>query len=141
MKRGESLALIRTWHQEYGKTFKVQLGRPRVITIEPKNVQTVLALKFKDFELGERNKALSPLLGQGIFASDGQVWEHSRALLRPNFVRTQIADMHVYERHVSNLIKRIPKDGSTVDLQTLFFQMVRTSADSRTKRTPAALSH
>ena len=65
------------------------------------------------------------LLGQGIFASDGPIWEHSRALVRPNFVRNQISDIKVYEKHVSNLIAKIPRDGSTVDLQTLFFQMVR----------------
>jgi cytochrome P450 len=95
------------------------------MTIEPKNVQAILATKFKDFDLGHyRNKALRPLLGQGIFASDGEVWEHSRALVRPNFVRNQISDIDIYEKHVSKLIEHIPQDGSTVDLQELFFEMV-----------------
>ena len=125
MKNCESLELLQTWHHQHGNTFKTSLGRPVIITIEPKNVQAVLALKFKDFELGHRNKALAPLLGQGIFVSDGKIWEHSRALVRPNFVRNQVSDMNVYERHVSNLIAKIPHDGSSVDLQKLFFQMVR----------------
>lgn len=125
MKNYDSLELMRSWHHQYGSTFKTSLGRNVVITIEPKNVQAILALKFKDFELGCRNKAVSPLLGQGIFASDGAIWEHSRALVRPNFVRNQIADLGVYEKHVSNLIDNIPLDGSTVDLQELFFRMVR----------------
>lgn len=112
------------WHHEYGNTFKMRLGRTLVQTIEPKNVQAILAHKFKDFELGSRNDALRPLLGEGIFASDGTVWEQSRALLRPNFVRNQISDIAVYEKHVSQLIKSIPADGSTVDLQDLFFRMV-----------------
>ncbi|KAH6983892.1 n-alkane-inducible cytochrome P450 [Ilyonectria destructans] len=128
MKKCESLELIRSWHSQYGNTFRTSLGRTILITIEPKNVQAILALKFKDFDLGYRNKALSPLLGQGIFASDGKMWEHSRALVRPSFVRSQVADMDVYERHVSNLIANIPLDGSTVDLQELFFQMTIDSA-------------
>ncbi|KAH7120563.1 n-alkane-inducible cytochrome P450 [Dactylonectria macrodidyma] len=128
MKKCESLELLRSWHGQYGNTFRTSLGRTVVVTIEPKNVQAVLALKFKDFDLGYRNKALSPLLGQGIFASDGKMWEHSRALVRPAFVRSQVADMDVYERHVSNLIANIPVDGSTVDLQELFFQMTMDSA-------------
>ncbi|KAJ5549648.1 n-alkane-inducible cytochrome P450 [Penicillium frequentans] len=106
----------------------MRLGRTLVQTIEPKNVQAILAHKFKDFELGSRNDALRPLLGEGIFASDGTVWEQSRALLRPNFVRNQISDIAVYEKHVSQLIKSIPADGSTVDLQDLFFRMTIDSA-------------
>jgi cytochrome P450 len=125
MRKCESLELMRSWHQQYGKTFQSYLGRPIIITIEPKNVQTILALKFKDFELGHyRNKALAPLLGQGIFASDGEIWEHSRALVRPNFARNQVADIEIYERHVSKVIANIPSDGSTVDLQELFYRMV-----------------
>ncbi|KAH7394768.1 n-alkane-inducible cytochrome P450 [Pyrenochaeta sp. MPI-SDFR-AT-0127] len=128
MKKCESLELMRSWHHQNGPTFRTSLGRTVIITIEPKNVQAILALKFKDFDLGCRNKAMSPLLGQGIFASDGQLWEHSRALVRPNFVRNQVADIGVYKKHVSNLVNNIPLDGSTVDLQELFFQMTIDSA-------------
>ncbi|KAH9208668.1 cytochrome P450 [Leptodontidium sp. 2 PMI_412] len=88
----------------------------------------MLATKFQDFDLGYRKKALSPLLGQGIFASDGSIWEHSRALIRPNFVRNQVADMELYENHVAKLIQHIPRDGSSVDMQELFFRMTLDSA-------------
>jgi cytochrome P450 len=111
-----------------GNTFQSTiLGRSYIFTIDPRNVQTVLALKFKDFDLGDnRNYAFRPLLGQGIFCSDGPIWEHSRALVRPNFTRNQVADINVYDVHVSNLLRLIPRTGSTVDLQDLFFRMVRT---------------
>ncbi|EAW21197.1 cytochrome P450 [Aspergillus fischeri NRRL 181] len=124
------LEQVRSWHRAYGTTFKAtMIVRKAIFTVEPKNVQTVLALKFKDFELGEyRNRAVRPLLGYGIFSTDGSVWEHSRALLRPNFTRNQIADISVYETHVAHLIKQIPRDGSTVDLQDLFFRMTLDSA-------------
>ncbi len=125
-RKNRFLELVRGWHQEYGTTFKAKMvGRKIIFTVEPKNVQTVLALKFKDFELGEyRNRALRPLLGFGIFSTDGSKWEHSRGLLRPNFTRNQITDINVYETHVAALLKRIPRDGSTFDLQDLFFRMV-----------------
>lgn len=120
------LDLIRGWHRTYGTTFRATMpGRRVTLTVEPKNVQTVLALKFKDFELGVyRNRAMRPLLGYGIFSTDGTMWEHSRALLRPNFTRNQITDINVYETHVGALLRQIPRDGSTVDMQDLFFRMV-----------------
>lgn len=120
------LELIRSWHRRMGKTFRAKMtGRSIIFTVEPRNIQTVLALKFKDFEMGDnRIRALQPLMGKGIFTSDGERWEHSRALLRPNFTRNQITDIDVYERHVTALIEQIPRDGSTVDLQDLFLRMV-----------------
>ena len=120
------LGLIRSWHREMGHTFKAKTaGRTVVFTVEPRNIQTVLALKFNDFELGHnRTRAMRPLTGHGIFTSDGARWEHSRALLRPNFTRNQISDFDVHERHVTALMRRIPRDGSTVDLQDLFLRMV-----------------
>lgn len=43
------------------------LGRDHVFTIDPKNIQAVLATQFKDFELGAaRRDNLHPLLGTGI---------------------------------------------------------------------------
>jgi len=112
-----------------GYTFGNRLFFDRVIiTCEPQNVKTVLSLKFKDYSLGLRNEALGPLLGTGIFNSDGEAWAHSRALIRPNFVRDQVADLEAFERHIQDLFKVLPRDGSTVDLQELFFRFTIDSA-------------
>lgn len=123
------LELVRSWHRAYGQTFEATVtGRSIIFTVEPKNVQTVLATKFEDFELGDyRKMAVRPLLGHGIFASDGDMWQRSRGLLLPHFVRDQVKDINVYETHVARLIENIPQDGSTVDLQDLFFRMVTAS--------------
>jgi len=56
----------------------VTMGRKLWLTREPENVKAVLATNFKDFGIGQRYLALGPLLGQGIFTSDGALWEHSR---------------------------------------------------------------
>ena len=94
-----------------------------IFTIEPENVKTILATKFKDYGLTSRRKrAFHPLLGWGIFSADGAEWKHSRELIRPNFARDQVADLDSFEEHVNLLIDAIPKDGkTTVDLQELFF--------------------
>lgn len=104
------------------------LGMPTIVTIEPENIKTVLSLRFKDFSLGNRDLAFGPLLGKGIFNTDGERWAHSRHMIRPNFTRDQVADIQAFERHIKWLFKAIPRDGSTVDLQELFFRFTIDSA-------------
>ena len=98
-------------------------------TIEPENLKTIMATKFKDWNLPDRRKdAFIPLLGHGIFTTDGAAWHNSRELLRPNFVRSQVGDLATFESHVGHMIDAIPRDGSTVDLQDLFFRLTIDSA-------------
>ena len=48
------------------------LGSAIVGTVDPANIQAILATKFDDFETGElRYKAVAPVLGRSIFSSDG----------------------------------------------------------------------
>jgi cytochrome P450 len=75
-----------------------------------------------------RKRGFHPMFGKGIFTTDGADWEHSRAMLRPNFVRSQVGDLATFETHISHLIDAIPTDGSTVDLQDLFFDLTLDSA-------------
>ena len=112
-----------------GNTFQSHMvGRNAILTIEPENLKTMLSLKFKDFGLGPQRKAFLPLLGAGIFTTDGAAWQHSRELIRPNFVRSQVGDLDTFERHVNHLIQAIPRDGSTINLQDLFFRLTIDSA-------------
>ena len=69
-----------------------------------------------------------PTIGRGIFTGDGAAWEHSRALLRPSFTRSQVGDLAALEIHVGHLINALPRDGSTVDLQDYFFRLTIDSA-------------
>lgn len=102
-------------------------------TSDPKNIQAMLATQFNDFCLGDaRIGNMSPSLGSGIFTQDGKPWEHSRALLRPNFVRDQVSDLDLEENHVQNLLKVMPtqSDGWTAEtnIQQLFFRLTIDSA-------------
>ena len=116
--------------QSYGNTFFINvLGTHVCMTIEPENIKAILATKFKDWNLPDRRKrAFVPLLGHGIFTTDGEAWQHSRDLLRPNFARSQVGDLATFEVHVNQLLKNIPRDGSTVNLQDLFFRLTIDSA-------------
>ncbi|KAH8586803.1 putative cytochrome P450 alkane hydroxylase [Bisporella sp. PMI_857] len=116
-------------HRELGNTFSVNImGRKIHVTTEPENVKALLSTQFTDFGLGRRMDALGAFLGTGIFTSDGQMWEHSRALVRPSFTKNQLSDLAIYEAHIQTLISKIPKDGAPIDLQPLFFQLTLDSA-------------
>ena len=108
------------------------LGRRLIITTEPENVKAILATQFKDFNLPPtRRLAFGRLLGNGIFTSDGKIWEHSRALMRPNFAREQVSNLDLEARHNQVLLRalalqqRPENNGWTnhVDLAKLFFRL------------------
>ncbi|KAE8149953.1 cytochrome P450 [Aspergillus avenaceus] len=108
--------------RRYGHTWRTRrLLTPVIVTREPQNVKTILSLKFKDYGLGNRIQTFGPLLGHGIFTTDGEHWAHSRAMIRPNFVKDQVAHLDIFEELMSDLLALIPTDGSAVDLQELFF--------------------
>jgi len=116
-------------NQKNGYTWSAgMMGKTFFNTSDPENIKALLATNFKDFGLGDRIKPFGPLLGSGIFTTDGAQWEHSRALIRPNFTRSQVADLETFETHIQELITKIPRNGSTIDLQTLFFRLTLDSA-------------
>lgn len=115
---------------KYGTTWQAKIaGENAIGTIDPDNIKAILATSFKDFDLGPaRNASFFPLLGDGIFTLDGAGWEHSRALLRPQFSRDQVGDLESLEVHVQRLIDCIEKAGDVVDLQPLFYGLTLDSA-------------
>lgn len=118
------------YYQQNTWTYTQLLFREKVInTADPENIKAILATQFTDFQHSPRRKAaFYPTFGHGIFTTDGAEWEFSRALLRPNFVRSQVGDLDIFEAHIARLIDRIPKDGSIVDIQHLFFALTMDTA-------------
>lgn len=115
--------------RENGYTYEqVILGARSIVTVEPENIKAILATQFDDFSLGIRRKTLGPFLGDGIFTLDGAGWSHSRAMLRPQFSRDQVADVGMLGRHVDQLIALMPADGTPFDIQELFFKMTLDTA-------------
>ncbi|WQF90230.1 Putative cytochrome P450 [Colletotrichum destructivum] len=103
------------------------LGTKQIMTIDPLNIQAILATQFHDFEIGPiRRDNFAPLLGGGIFTADGKFWEHSRALLRPQFARAQVADLELEETHFKLMMQSLRTDSSgwtsVIDMKPLFFR-------------------
>ncbi|KAH8661358.1 cytochrome P450 alkane hydroxylase-like protein [Tricladium varicosporioides] len=110
------------------------LGATNIVTVDEKNIQAVLATQFDDFDLGPgRSGNFWPLLGSGIFTQDGKMWEHSRAMMRPQFARDQVSDLDLEEKHVRNMMMALDlrmkgKSIESVDLMKLFFRLTLDSA-------------
>ena len=118
---GRNLRRLETDFRKYGPTMSFWiLGHMNIATCDPRNIKAILTQPAL-FELGSRRrKAMSPLLGKGIFALDGHEWKASRALLRPSFAKTQIQTFQTLEKHFQILLQAIVDTGPVVDLQTLF---------------------
>jgi cytochrome P450 len=115
--------------QHYGNTLKFRnLTKTMITTREPQNIKTILSLRFKDYSLGDRIQTFGPLLGHGIFTTDGEHWAQSRSMVRSGFSKDRIAHLDIFEELMGDLFELIPTDGSTVDLQDLFFCYTMDSA-------------
>ncbi|MCJ1248985.1 hypothetical protein MMC30_006206 [Trapelia coarctata] len=97
-------------------------------TAEPENIKTILSLDFKIWTFGKMRDEIKVIFGDGIFNRSGAAWQRSRDMLRPHFARSQIADLPMVEKHIPQLLDLIPRDGSTVDLQPLFFRLTMDTA-------------
>jgi cytochrome P450 len=109
------------------------LGQDIITTAEPQNVQAILATNFKDFETGARRRAqFGAMLGYNIFTSDGDFWQHSRALFRPVFNRSNINDLEETERAANILIDVLPAgEGqwtAPVELMSYFYRFTLDTA-------------
>lgn len=117
--------------EKYGTdTAKMMVaGSTLFVTRDPENIKAILGTQFNDYDLGIRHRQFLPLLGDGIFTLDSQGWKHSRAMLRPQFAREQVAHVKMLEPHVQNLISHIKKyNGSFFDIQDYFFKLTLDSA-------------
>jgi cytochrome P450 len=80
-------------------------GAKALLTVEPANLQAMLATQFEDFSVGHRRyNTFKPLIGHSIFSSDGVFWAHSRGLFRPQFARENINDLEMTDKASSDLI-------------------------------------
>ena len=115
-------------------TVRVQvLDNELLVTRDPENVKAMFSSQTSAFDIGAaRAENFRPLLGDGIFTSQGETWRHSRALVRPQFSREQVSDLDLEERHVQALLQ-VLKPGEDhwtkkVDLQPLFYNFTLDTA-------------
>ncbi|CAK9437224.1 uncharacterized protein LODBEIA_P16020 [Lodderomyces beijingensis] len=116
-------------HPEVPTYFERIFGKGIIFTKDPENIKAILATQFTDFGLGHRLRYFDPLLGKGIFTLDHAGWKDSRAMLRPQFAREQVAHVRSLEPHIQYLFKHIDlHKGEYFDIQELFFRFTVDSA-------------
>jgi cytochrome P450 len=117
------LAFQSQYHDRIGLNTRFRLfGAEGYVTTDPKNMESLLSMRFEDWGLGTRSGGLYPLLGNGIFTQDGRPWKHSRELLRRQFARIRYQNLSVFDKHVQDLINRLSLEADgVVDMQPHFF--------------------
>jgi cytochrome P450 len=112
-------------HQRYGSTFQVNalLSQPSIITVAPENIHAVNTGKDWGVE-PQRLAGMEGFCGRGFLTTDGDAWHRSRRLMKSTFARANSIDMSALSREVDRFLCKLPKDGSTMDLQPLFYTMV-----------------
>jgi len=126
--------IVQQWHEwflENGNTFTTKyLGTKTFFINEPENIKAVLTREFENFPIrGPRLTSTLLLVGKNsILSTNGKEWHDARALIRPTFMRNQVSDLAIMDRHVDYLLDKIPADGSAVDMQRLFYMLTMDSS-------------
>lgn len=89
------------------------LGKRIVFTADPDNIKAILATQFSDYGKGEPfHEEWKDFLGDSIFTTDGDMWHNSRQLIRPQFIKDRVSDLHCFESHIQTLFKAIANGGA-----------------------------
>ncbi|KAJ3495176.1 hypothetical protein NLG97_g3578 [Lecanicillium saksenae] len=108
-----------------GPTHWVRLFHTWVLqTRDHEIMKAMYGTQNADWDIGGARQASTAVaLGRhSIFAINGPEWRHTRAMMRPTFVRNQIADLECTDRHAENFLRRLPRDGTDcVDVQELLY--------------------
>ena len=115
----------------------ITFNRRTILTADEENVKAILATQFQDFGKGpDFRRVWEEFLGlsmcseglteyaklmyiAGIFATDSEMWHKSRQLLRPQFNKDRISDLHTFEKHSRIMLPLLagtePGDGVRID--------------------------
>jgi cytochrome P450 len=72
-------------HLRLGFAFRVRLPRPGLVLSHPRHLYRTLRSHVLNYPKNPDYEHLRPLLGDGIFVSDGDHWSRQRRLLSPEF--------------------------------------------------------
>jgi cytochrome P450 len=125
LKMHMEIPSVYRYHQRYGKTFEIRplVTQPAFATIDPANIRAISIGKEWGVE-GLRLAGAEYFCGRGFLMSDGDIWQRSRKLLKPTFAKNNLQDLGYLSQQVDDMFAQLPGDGTTVDLQPLFYTMV-----------------
>lgn len=106
-------------------TYKNKVVHKTIIdTKSSENLRYVLTTKFDQFSLGTRKHNLLSVIGNGIFATEGERWKSSRLLLKPQFTKEQVSHIDCLESNVQNFARIIRLQGNKpINLEPLFLKL------------------
>ncbi|CAN1236634.1 Cytochrome P450 704C1 [Linum grandiflorum] len=119
-------------HTELARTHKTfRLLAPdcsSLYTTDPRNVEHVLKTNFGKYSKGEYNQqVVTELLGEGIFAVDGEKWKQQRKLASFEFSTRVLRDFScsVFRKNARKLVgvvSELAAGGTVFDVQDLFMK-------------------
>lgn len=101
----------------YERSYKMQTGYVKMpnfdlyVINDTKEVKRMMVDKVKEFPKSAfLHELLSPLLGESIFTTNGEVWKKQRELLRPSFEMTRINKVfNLMSEAVADMMERFNK--------------------------------
>lgn len=88
----DQLAFILDVARQHGEVAKYRIANLTFYQVNhPEGVKRVLQDNYHNYVKGDLFEKFSPLIGHGLFVSDGPLWLRQRRLMQPAFHRQQIA--------------------------------------------------
>ncbi|MGJ0112881.1 cytochrome P450 [Campylobacter molothri] len=110
----------------YERSYKMQTGYVKMpnfdlyVINDTKEVKRMMVDEVKEFPKSAfLHELLSPLLGESIFTTNGEVWKKQRELLRPSFEMTRINKVfNLMSEAVADMMERFDKypDNSVIEV-------------------------
>ena len=115
--RRDQLGFYESCARQYGDVVQTRLGPFRVLLLyHPDPIEEIFVTRNRDFVKSPGLQLLRPLLGDGLFLSEGDTWLRQRRLLQPAFHRQRVAGYGdvmttLAARHIAGW-----KDGDVVEV-------------------------
>ncbi|ESZ92447.1 hypothetical protein SBOR_7164 [Sclerotinia borealis F-4128] len=110
-------------HETYGKTFQaLRLGRNRIYTAHPENLQTIYGTHWKEWVTG-RADAMEPFCGRGFVTTDGEEWRDHRTLFASTLTEANTVNLDLLDKAYGEYIEDLLSKGETVDLAPIFDEL------------------
>lgn len=93
MRQGEVFETLLKFHKDYGDIVLLELPKNKYVfsIADPDSIQHVMQMNNQNYTKGERIKIASPLIGNGLFTSEGEFWRRQRRMMQPAFHRRKIS--------------------------------------------------